>query len=597
MIPARIPRAAPDRSWQVFLVETMTGRVGSLVPVAGGSWVDAINDGGEIKVKVPTSWLLKQPRWRWSPWSGALLACFDGQPIALGPIISEPDGDRDFTDLAAGDLWHLLEHRVVTDRNYEGLRESRYSAYLRAVGAAVERGLNDLQPAINQALDTGRYDSAMWQSPSYTVNQDDLIFRTVKMWWDTKLTNPGWDIPSWSEVPIGTVPAERGEAYGRALSIAQRRNLPEAIYPVIDHTLSTGEYVNYGQFKVEEDDEIYDIARTWWESKGIPVSRDEAYRRAVDLAAGRNIPEGLIGPALARMLDTGVTEGPGWSLTGYSVPEDDYIFWVARDWWERSVGYRLANSTLTIREGSLGTIARRLVERCQDRPNGWLPISYGSPEERGDNRVRNYEGFNLGNNSVAKRIKEITEVINGPDISFRPRWVERGNRVEWVMFHGTEGMPEISQSHQYVVDLTAPRSNAVAAKVSAEWTPYSRAYASGDGQDKGTLVRIVDEQPPDRLPLLETVLADSQTSNPDLLEARGRGVLDQGRTVQMSVTVDDPLMPLHTWWAGDEMTVPWPAGWPQLDKGTYRMRVLKRSGNFADGRRTNVEFMPEELVS
>lgn len=444
MIPQPIPLAQPHRGWQVFLVETLTGQVLSRLPVAGGSWVDAINDAGEVKAKVPTKWLLRQPRWRWSPWSASLLACFDGEPIALGPITAEPQGDRDFTDLQAGDLWSLLEHRVVTDKNYGQLSMTRRELYDRAHMMVPAMGTaDDRFQAFEELVNTGDYRGERWQ-----------------------------------------------------------------------------------QWGIQEDAPVIDFLLRWREQ-------------------------------------------------------------------ERA----LAESVLSIREGSLGTIARRLVELAQDRPSGWLPVAFGSPEERGTNRERNYDGFNLGNNSVAKRIKEITEVINGPDVSFRPRWVERGSRVEWVMFHGTEGMPEISQSHQYVVDLTAPKARAVAPKVSSEFTPYGRVYATGEGQDKGTLIRVLDERPPDRLPLLEMVLADSQTGNPDLLESRGRGVLAEGRTVQLSVSIDDPQMPLHTWWAGDEMTAVWQKGWPQLDGGTYRMRILKRSGNFADGRRTDVEFVPEEMVA
>lgn len=371
-------------TWTVHLVETLTGNLVSPLPVSSGSWTDAINDAGDLKVKVPTPWLLKQPRWRWGAWSASLLACFQGEPLALGPIVKDPQGGRDFTELEAGDLWSLLDQRVTTDRDY-----------------------------------------------------------------------------------------------------------PES---------------------------------------------------------------------------------------------------------EADGGKALAESTLSLNEGSLGTIGRRIVERAQLRPSGWFPISYGSPEELGSNRERNFEGFNLGNNSAGKRLRELTEVINGPDISFRPRWVERGNRVEWVMFHGTEGMPEIAQDHTYTVDLTAPSARAVAPKVSSEFVPYARVYASGDGQDKGTLIRITDEPVAEHMPLLETVLADSQTSNPDLLTSRGRGLLQQGRTVQLSVSVDDPLMPLHTWWAGDEVTVIWPHGWPQLDGGTYRMRILKRSGDFS-GRRVNVEFQPEQVLA
>lgn len=367
-------------TWTVHLVGTMDGRVGAQIPAAedGGAWTDTINGPGSISVKVPTPWLLAQPRWSWSPWSGSLLACYDGEPIALGPIVEEPAGDRDFVTLTAGGLWSLLERRVVT--------------------------------------------------------ADDI------------------------------------------------------------------------------------------------------------------------------------TDGPA-----------------------------LARSTFSLREGSLGVIARRLVEAAQKRPRGWFPISYGSPVEAGANRVRNYEGFNLGNNGVGKRLSELTEVINGPDIGFRPRWTERNAAVEWVMYHGTEGMPQIAQQDHFVIDLTAPRSRAVLAQVSAQGEHWGRAYASGAGEGAGTLIRVETGPNEDRMPLLETVASDTQVESLDLLTERARGKLGLQRTVQVKATIDtDDTLPMHRFWAGDEMTVDFPEGWAQLPAGAHRMRVLSRSGDFSTGR-VSVEFQPESL--
>lgn len=366
-------------SWEVFAASTLTGSVGPRLEAVSGSWNDIVNDPTDLRARVSTPWLLSSvERWLWSPWSGSLLICYEGQPIGFGPITKEPTGDPDFTDLEAGGLWSLLDERVVTPGN--------------------------------------------------------------------------------------------------------------------------------------------------------------------------------------------MTDGDA-----------------------------LAKATLSLTEGSLGTIAARLVEFSQKRPAGWFPIRYASPQESGTNRVRNYEGFNIGNNSVGKRLREITQVINGPDIAFRPEWVpgEEGNRVQWAMYHGTEAMPYIKQSHYYTIDLTAPRSNTVAARVTAEHTPYGRVYASGAGQDEGTIIRINTAPVRQYVPLLETTISDTQTENVELLDSRAQGILRAGRLVQITAEINDPTIPMHTLWAGDEVQVVWPSGWPQLDAGVYRMRVLSRSGNL-DSPRMSVEFQTIE---
>ena len=259
-------------------------------------------------------------------------------------------------------------------------------------------------------------------------------------------------------------------------------------------------------------------------------------------------------------------------------------------------GSRLAKASVTYTEGSLGTIARRIVEDCQDRPQGWFPISYGSPVEEGSTRTRTYKGFNLGNNNVAKRLQEISEVINGPDIAFRPRWRQRDAVVEWVMFHGTEGLPEIANSHLYVVDLTAPRAGVAVVDVKAGSDGVQRCYATGEGQDEAMVIVVESTRQLGRgVPFLEDVEADTQTANPALLSSRAKARLGVSRTVQVSAELGiRDEMPLHTWWAGDEFEVQFPAGWTQLDAGVYRMRCIQRSGDFTSGT-VKVEYQPEGI--
>lgn len=413
------------------LVRTLSGAVQASTSVAAGHWTDAINTAGEIKSKVPTSWALKH---RVMPWRDALLVCNDGHPIAFGPIIDEPEGDREFVTLTAGDLWSILDHRVVTNRDY----------------------------------------------PSAGKGRPEIIAEVMAM-----------------------RPADK---------------------------------------------------------------TDDDWRRAIDEYFGGEPADLLNGPAKDALNAWGATEA----------------------------GNALAESTTSFYGLSLGTIAWRLVELAQNRPQGWLPVSLATPEQIGIHQ-RSYQGFNLGNNSVAKRLQEITEVIDGPDVAFRPRWVEDGHLVEWAMHTGTVGMPEIGQDRLFEIDLTAPKTNAAIKKLTAVAEPAGRVYSTGAGQDQGTIIRVENGPLPEGMPLIETVIADTQAENPDLLSARARGVIGQGRTVQVAVDVPISAFPLHEWWAGDAMHVTFPAGYTQLPAGTYVMRILSRSGSLASDMLT-IEFQPEELV-
>lgn len=265
-------------------------------------------------------------------------------------------------------------------------------------------------------------------------------------------------------------------------------------------------------------------------------------------------------------------------------------------------GVELAGSVVDYLGPSLGQIAAGLVWSAQRRPNGGFPFSVSAPAEPPPSRQRTYEGFNVTNNAVGKRLREITEVINGPDIAFRPKWVPgaEGSRVEWVMHHGTEGMPEIGQPRTFTLDLTAPKGTFAEPTIKAQASRFARAYMSGEGEGAATVMEIVSKQPHELdqyMPFLETAEGDSQASNPDLLRTRGRAVVQATDLVQISTEIvgDRPGMPLWTWHTGDAMVVRVPDRWPQLPPGAYQMRVLSRSGTFTSNK-VKIEMQPEVLI-
>ena len=65
---------------------------------------------------------------------------------------------------------------------------------------------------------------------------------------------------------------------------------------------------------------------------------------------------------------------------------------------------------------SLGSIAWRLAQMSMLRRGGDLPLVHGQSDEPA-HRERTYENWNIANNQIDKRWTEISEVINGPEIS------------------------------------------------------------------------------------------------------------------------------------------------------------------------------------
>lgn len=334
--------------------------------------------------------------------------------------------------------------------------------------------------------------------------------------------------------------------------------------------------------------ELREFDRHWWSpwSGSVLVCFDA---HPLVLGPILNLPEQAAGGVMLKF-------GGLWSLLDCRyVTADDY---------GTGQGVDLAASTVSYAGPTLGQIAVDLVRKSMLRPNGRFPFSVNAPFEPGSGRVRNYEGHNVTNNSVGKRLREITEVIGGPDIAFRPAWTNASRtQVEWVMYHGTEGMPEIGQQRVPVLDMTAPKGRFTEPQIKAEGTRFDRAYMTGQGEGETTEVVIVSKQAADLgryEPFLEVAVGDGQaTDEHGLLESRGQAVITATDIIQVTTNVraSDPAMPVWTWHTGDEMIVrigdKW---WPQLDPGTYRMRVLSRSGTFATDT-VKIEFQPEQLLA
>lgn len=250
------------------------------------------------------------------------------------------------------------------------------------------------------------------------------------------------------------------------------------------------------------------------------------------------------------------------------------------------LGDQLKNdSSLKVEAGSLSRLAWALVKQSMDRC-GQLPIIPGMPEAASTGHYRTIEQWNLQNNNLWKRLQEITEVIDGPDLAFRPEWVPgmEGRRIRWRMVGGSELSPHIGQEHVPVIDLTAPVSGVADVKPTVAWTPATRVYGYGSGQGSGMIVSMAyaDDQLRYRLPVIESVMADGGNEDWPLLQKHvdAEVAAKSALTTQVPVTLacDDPSVGVSQWWTGDACRLIVGDDWLLLPQQDREWRCIKRSG-------------------
>lgn len=333
------------------------------------------------------------------------------------------------------------------------------------------------------------------------------------------------------------------------------------------------------------------------ESGSIKARKPDLAKRGKEWWAPRS------GGVLFTFTDSDGVEHPvaGGPITGWSSETAEEL---TLDW--KGPRYILANriltENLTLTGISLGTIAWRLVKHSMDsKPAGGLPIVHGQDEETAESKAdhtRTYEQWNVSNNGYDKRLTELSEVINGPDIMFRPRWADADHRrVEWVMVHGTEANPRIGQAVHLDFDTTAALSDLSDLAVTSEaGHVVNRVWATGSGEGNDTYRQYVDDfsSLQDMVPFTEKVVTDSDAKDDNLLRRKAEGELAVSKQMldqlTLSVRADARKNPLGTYHVGDVADV-WLTGWFSIPDGRHQMRIIAMSGGL-DGK-VKVDFQKE----
>lgn len=222
-----------------------------------------------------------------------------------------------------------------------------------------------------------------------------------------------------------------------------------------------------------------------------------------------------------------------------------------------------AKASLAYSGLSLGTIAKRVVQVAMQKPNGTLPISFDADETATNDadHQRTYNGYNVANLSVADVLSKIANIgtdsvggVYGPDIDFRPYIID-SQHIGWHMHTGSEHDPYIGQDVIHDWEEGSDGAGRVTTKFSADYIAH-RVYGVGDGQDEGTRVTRVSLGAPEYMPLLETVVSDSQWTTDELVKAHANSALGADAVQQLSLDVRaDSATPLGTFWPGDACKV------------------------------------------
>lgn len=246
-----------------------------------------------------------------------------------------------------------------------------------------------------------------------------------------------------------------------------------------------------------------------------------------------------------------------------------------------------ARAVWTITRGNLQSIARELVRNSiEDNPwPGWGGLPAGSlniilpASVSGTTHTRTYNGFDMA--WIGRRLKELTEVQNGPDIRFRPRFDPADPaRVQWVM---EMGAPLLQAPADLKWDVSLRKHGAVHLAWDEDATELgSRAWMLGPGQEKAKKIRFTTDTGliSDKWPWTEN--EDSRDINDDALLQKY--LLQQLRTkkrpwLQWDLTVRADLPPrLGTYQPGDWARLSIPAGHPQIPPGDVRVRILTITG-------------------
>ena len=243
----------------------------------------------------------------------------------------------------------------------------------------------------------------------------------------------------------------------------------------------------------------------------------------------------------------------------------------------------LRKSKVTYSNRSLAHIAQDIVRKGMAKEGGYLPIRFATNPGTGAN-TRTYDGYDLENNRIDKRLTELSDVIGGPDIMFVPEWADESRQyIRWAMHTGTPAYPPLSQTWTMVIDASAPEPQVSELSMNVDGSHYAtRAYATGTGQGAGIAMRMYDDKAllRDGHPLLEGTTSYPSVSETSTLSAYARAGTSIRPMVELHATIDiaDHRSPYGQWMVGHNAIVK-PGPWHTIPNLEKPLRIVRMAGD------------------
>lgn len=254
--------------------------------------------------------------------------------------------------------------------------------------------------------------------------------------------------------------------------------------------------------------------------------------------------------------------------------------------------FRIAEGTARSYQG----IIVALLQQAMSWPNGGVPIVLPSPIA-GD-RERDYRGIDVA--PVGQRIRELTQIEDGPDFRLQPRWTSDRQGIEWVAQIGTPTAPRLSSSIDQIFNVGLADSSVSDLSVDIDGSRLgSQAFSiGGRATDEALSAVSLDPKLLDAgFPLWDLVdSAHSTASKASTLQGYADELVMTGRTSEQSWSFAHSLAQtpyLSAFSVGDFARVRVHES-PYLEKGEHRMRLVARSGD-VDGSTVKLNFAPEVI--
>lgn len=187
---------------------------------------------------------------------------------------------------------------------------------------------------------------------------------------------------------------------------------------------------------------------------------------------------------------------------------------------------------------SLHTIAKRIVQTVTAEPGGDYPIVY--PPDVAGTSIREYPGYDLA--SPGQRLADLTQVIDGPELVFKPEFVDvvTKQNIQWRMQIGNPDLGLLT----YPWAWDAGRALLAVTQFSTDGSAaVTRAFERGNGMNRDMPVGYADRpvNPLDNADVLLEDVGATHTSATDVNTLNGYAqnsvTYGQALTAQMTIRV------------------------------------------------------------